>query len=436
MTDKLSPRKYASRRSTDIPRRTLSSLSTSSVASSKFSSKKVDSRPPIVIEIGTRLTRVGFAGEYVPREIFRSEYADSRQAPLPLWDKARRPEEQHVILVKFLKDIMFKKLLSTSSGRQVVVVESLLCPTESRNALAKALFEAPALSAGSIAFVPSHLMCTLPFNTKNALVVDVGAHETVLLPVSEGVVMLSNWECTPASTLAVEDAVTSLMLKKGRVRIQDGSLRPFAVSDLQLFRKLCLAEDICFRFCFVTTRQRGLRLQANLIDDSAPIDEPPPDVEVTFGTEMLVIPGYIREVAAECLFERVPDSASLPEAILKCVQRLPIDLRRSFLRNLLLTGGMSRMKGLLSRLKSELLDLCHGKFGQLTAGDIAFYRFGDDICSELYLGWLGGSMFGSLDCISNRSFTREEWLEQKSVPDWTNKIDDYRIPPNVSIKKP
>lgn len=188
-----------------------------------------------------------------------------------------------------------------------------------------------------------------------------------------------------------------------------------------------------------------------------------------------------REAAAECLFERDADSPSLPEAILRCVQKVsphlvdsytrnstswnavtvctsatsciqvPIDLRRSFLRNLLLTGGISRMKGLLARLKSELLDLCHGKFGQLTAGDIAFYRFGDDISSELYLSWLGGtwgkpasasytmplgSMFGSLDCISNRSFTREEWLEHKSVPDWTNKIDDYPIPPNASLKKP
>lgn len=78
---------------------------------------------------------------------------------------------------------MFRKLLSASSGRQLVIVENLLCPTEWRNSVAKALFEAPALSAGSIAFVPSHLMCTLPFNTKSALVVDVGAQETVLLPV-------------------------------------------------------------------------------------------------------------------------------------------------------------------------------------------------------------------------------------------------------------
>lgn len=106
--------------------------------------------------------------------------------------------------------------------------------------------------------------------------------------------MLNNWECTSLSTIAVEDAVASLMLKKGRVRIYDGSFRPFTESDLQLFRKLRLAEDICFRFCFVTTRQRGLRLQANFADDTVPIDEPPPDVEVTFGTEMLVIPGYVR----------------------------------------------------------------------------------------------------------------------------------------------
>lgn len=74
------------------------------------------------------------------------------------------------------------------------------------------------------------------------------------------------------------------------------------------------------------------------------------------------------------------------------------------------------MKGLLSRLKSELLDLCHGKFGQLTAGDIAFYRFGDDICSELYLGWLGGTLAARVRHVHNpfRKHVRESrlYLEQ------------------------
>lgn len=45
-------------------------------------------------------------------------------------------------------------------------------------------------------------------------------------------------------------------------------------------------------------------------------------------------------------------------------------------------------------------------------------------------------MFGSLDSISNKSLSREEWLEKKYVPDWTDKIDSYPIPPNVSIKRP
>lgn len=236
-------------------------------------------------------------------------------------------------------------------------MESLLCPTELRNALAKALFEAPFLSAGSVAFVPSHLMCTLPFNTRTALVVDVGVQETVLFPVSmqmpaescthesrapnfkvtEGVVMLNQWESTPVSTLAVEESIKSLMLRKGQVRTSDNTLRSFSDADVPLFDKLRMAEDICSRFCFATTRTRGLLLQANMLDDSQPIETPPPDFELAFGTEMLIVPGYVRynarirsstfqmcfrEAAAECLFQRDSDSPSVPEAISKCILKV------------------------------------------------------------------------------------------------------------------
>ena len=88
---------------------------------------KIDNRPAVVIEIGCRLTkflisilsdhfllywRVGFAGEFIPREIFRSEWQDPLDGPgmprpRPIFDRQRTEQEQFELLVNFLKDIVF-----------------------------------------------------------------------------------------------------------------------------------------------------------------------------------------------------------------------------------------------------------------------------------------------------------------------------------------
>lgn len=77
-----------------------------------------------------------------------------------------------------------RKLLSSVKERRVVIVESLLNPTKMRNLIAKILFECPSLGTPSILFAPSHLLNTLPFNAKIALVIDVGYKEAVIFPVS------------------------------------------------------------------------------------------------------------------------------------------------------------------------------------------------------------------------------------------------------------
>lgn len=122
-----------------------------------------------------------------------------------VFDKNYTESQQHFILVKFLKDIVFRfvflflffkfifrKLLTTINERRVVIIESVLTPTKVRNAIAKAFFECPSLLPHSILFAPSHLLCTFPFNTKNCLVVDVGVEETVMFPVNILIINIFN----------------------------------------------------------------------------------------------------------------------------------------------------------------------------------------------------------------------------------------------------
>ncbi|OAV94999.1 hypothetical protein PTTG_05497 [Puccinia triticina 1-1 BBBD Race 1] len=78
------------------------------------------------------------------------------------------------------------------------------------------------------------------------------------------------------------------------------------------------------------------------------------------------VPGWMRERASEILFnptlssigqieEEEDESLSIPEIILECLLKLPIDLRRPIVRNLIVSGGGAMLPGFLGRLKSELI---------------------------------------------------------------------------------
>ncbi|EFP80514.1 hypothetical protein PGT21_001289 [Puccinia graminis f. sp. tritici] len=79
------------------------------------------------------------------------------------------------------------------------------------------------------------------------------------------------------------------------------------------------------------------------------------------------IPAWIRERASEILFnptlsfgqieEEEDESLSIPEVILESLLKLPIDLRRPIVRNLIVSGGGAMLPGFLARLKFELISI-------------------------------------------------------------------------------
>lgn len=84
--------------------------------------------------------------------------------------------------------------------------------------------------------------------------------------------------------------------------------------------------------------------------------------------------------------------------IIKIFIKSPIDMRRIFLSNLLVVGGLARMKGFLSRLKYELLRLIHDPkeeyyFRLNGLNEVAFYLFENNVNLELYCAWLGGQLY-------------------------------------------
>lgn len=70
----------------------------------------------------------------------------------------------------------------------------------------------------------------------------------------------------------------------------------------------------------------------------------------------VLIPGWIRQSAFEVLFEKGDeDELAISEAILECLLKVPIDLRKSMISSILVTGGTAMCPGFISRLRVETL---------------------------------------------------------------------------------
>ncbi|KAG8212985.1 actin family [Butyriboletus roseoflavus] len=83
---------------------------------------------------------------------------------------------------------------------------------------------------------------------------------------------------------------------------------------------------------------------------------PPASQQLGTGRGTLIIPGWVRERAAEVLFEGGDvDENSVAEVLLEALLKVPVDLRKTLVSSILVTGGTAMLPGFIPRLHAELL---------------------------------------------------------------------------------
>ncbi|XP_063216770.1 actin-related protein 10 [Bacillus rossius redtenbacheri] len=362
-------------------------------------------KQPIVIDIGTAYTKVGFSAETSPRAILPTQVVDPETKQCRRLDASARPSDLYEFLVDFVHHLCFKHLLVSPKDRKFIVVESLLCPTSFRETLAKVLFRH--FEVFSVMFAPSHLVSLCCLGLDTALVLDVGHKESVLIPVYQGYPVLHAWQAEPLAGHAVQSSLSSL-LKAALGNGGDASLA--VVEDLP--REV--VEDIKVRACFVTRLDRAQQMEEGR--DPAP----PPDASYREGSVPgFVIPGSVRERAYEVLFQQDNDEVAVPTMVLDAIVKCPIDMRRPLAENILVIGGTSMALGFKARLQSELKHLVQtSKYASKLA--VRTFKFHTPPAKENYVAWLGGALFGGTDILNLRSLTKEVYLKKSEVPDWTS----------------
>ncbi|VDQ00089.1 unnamed protein product [Trichobilharzia regenti] len=268
-----------------------------------------------------------------------------------------------------------RHLLVNPKDRRVVVVESVLCPSSSRELLADILF--------------NHF------------------------EVYEGYTLLNAWQSAQLGAKRIHEDIKCYLSEKAKlVDVINGESHFSPCPD-----------------SFVP-QSRAMQWKA-WRDAVEPSVKKPSSHQETFlfpldrlGDERPIqVPSEVRELAVECLFSGDNDQITVTTLILRSILLAPIDIRRNLAENIILIGGTVMIPGFLPRLQEELnshLDLPEFSTLQALKGSFKFHTPPGE---ANYIGWLGGAIFGALECLPGRSLSRISYLENGIVPDWCTQID-------------
>lgn len=360
----------------------------------------------VIFDIGSAYTKFGYASEPTPRGIIRTEIKCPETKTIRKIYDYRDTDDLYQLLVEFLHALFFRHVVVSPKDVKVAVLESLLCPSQFRETLAKVLFRH--FEIGSLLLLSTHLATISTLGVNTALVLDVGYQEATLIPIFEGVPILKAWQALPLAANAVHGYLMEALKESS--------------PNVDLTEQI--VENIKVRTCFVTTLERSEKLKT----DNPPA--PPPSVKYP-GIKSINVPGEVREKAFEILWERDNDNLSIPNMILDAIIKCPVDTRKVLAENILLVGGTTMAKGFASRLKSELLALAKSDF-YIDKLKIRCFKFHTAPSKPNYTAWLGGAIFGCAD-LPIRCLTRKQYTQLDRVPDWTSLIDNQREDPCCDI---
>ncbi|KAJ0172428.1 hypothetical protein K1T71_012401 [Dendrolimus kikuchii] len=361
----------------------------------------IQEKQAVVLDLGSEYTKFGFTGEAAPRCIIRSEFWCTTERKYKKVYDYKTPEELYDNLVHMLHLLYFRHVLVNPKERKVVVVESLFTPTLFRETLAKVLFTHYEVSG--VVWADSPRLCALTLGAPVALVVAVGGREAEVAAVVHSCVVLHAMQTQPLAARAIHASLAELLDEDNNTKLN--------LPDH-------IIEDIKVKTCFVVGRERAARWRspswpAAACDVAYPVA----------GRSAIAVAGRTRELAAEVLFARDAELASLPDIVLQCIMQCPIDARRELAANILVTGGTATLPGLKARLAEELRYLITQPPYESRL-HVREFRFHRAPCPENACAWAGGAVCGAADGGAARATPRDAYARARRLPDWVCLLDN------------
>ncbi|OCF46109.1 hypothetical protein I317_00199 [Kwoniella heveanensis CBS 569] len=365
----------------------------------------------VVIDPGSRIWKVGFSGEPEPRAVFFAQDVASsdRTGATEAWDldlesmmgvNGSRSEGDRLVgarIVKKLRDTYVKHLLADSKARKVIILENTFLPNYVKEHIASALFDN--LQVPSVSFTSSSLLALVACGKITGLVVDAGWLETTITPVYHSRPLYTMSRSTPLagrklhlhlrnllhhhavyipppssmSTIRSRERIEGVPLSiltdqvvervltegcfVGGIVVDNGSEQDVAMEvDESEADDVARSEEEKSRFRRAKEEKRRYAHTSSAKDMSFVVSAPVGSArDMVPGS--IIVPGWIRERAAEILFndDDEAEDQSIPRIILACLLKLPIDLRASMFSSILVIGGTPSLPGFIPRLRIALL---------------------------------------------------------------------------------
>lgn len=305
---------------------------------------------PVIIQIGARFIRAGFAGDATPILRTPTNAYDLSDAQINVTTSHSLETETNTtdpyfhgkflwtydlvdydfaklesLLERIIYNIYQNNLLVDAKKCKVLIIEPPFFPIPLKKTLTKVLLFH--IHAQSLRFYPEPVLSCVSAGSNNGLVVDVGWSQTTVTPIFDLRMMYTDIKVTKKGSRLFHE-----MVKEKLDNIEGCA----GLSNFDLIEGLICDTFYC--------------QMRNSVDT---------DIK-EFQYDSLTIPHRLRfELIEEFMFKEDPsnlddDNHGLIPMIIKTLENLPIDLRSELSSKIIITGGLSKIPGLKTRILEEI----------------------------------------------------------------------------------
>ena len=376
----------------------------------------------VVVDIGTRYVKCGYAGEGHPRSVFPSshfnEFGSASKKSLSV-----APESYNgwCAYLSGLFRHVFYRILQCKPREVNVVVCELVSTTDSfRRACAFILLER--FLVHSIQYFDSLESSLYVTGSDSGIVVDIGFNECRVGVVALGYLCSNSYFEVPAGSKHVLHLLDNVLKLEHEKLYGAGSYVALSCKSLEeIISQVCFCEGIktspqlkksgarmsekcAFNVIDINGSSREIEIddsiRSSILDEvffPSPPDTAKSDSQSTTG---LNPEHYSREI--------IPFGDDLIGAFFKALRSTPVDNRLNAVRNVILCGGLAEVPGLCNRfveeVKSAARDLA-STYGSFKACVDQMHITNTRIVKANII-WAGASILGSLNILNEETYFR------------------------------
>lgn len=357
----------------------------------------------VVIDLGSGLTKVGFAGEGSPRSTFPTVIGYPKYARLPSEEAVEYYVGDEVMAIKGmlklsymirrgvvknwdqlerLLEYIFHTVLAVRPEECAVLLEvPVMSPRTMKEKLAEVFFER--FSVPSFYMYPQPLASLYAVGKMTGLVVDCGDGLTQVMPVYSGYPIMHAINRVGLGGSDINDYLATLLNERGY---------SFTTSA-----EMEIVRDIKERICYVALDYE---------EEMKKAEEEPPQMEYVLPDSSLLVADVERFMAPEILFNPGMvglDAIPVHEAVLRSLLRSPIDTRPELASNIVLSGGSTLFPGFKERLRKEVVEGLREE--GLKELDVKITA----VPERLYTSWMGGAILANLESFRRAWITIQDY---------------------------